>query len=78
MRRMRIVLPILILGFILIVGLLLTNPSQAQQLSTTPQPLDTVETLVMPPVDVPALLLEDEVRAPKDFHHGLPSLSRWM
>ena len=30
MRRMRIVLPILILGFIFVVGLLLTTPSQAQ------------------------------------------------
>jgi hypothetical protein len=30
MRRMRILLPILILGFIFFVGLLLTNPSQAQ------------------------------------------------
>ena len=78
MRRMRIVLPILILGFILIVGLLLTNPSQAQNLSNTPHPLDTVETLVMPLVDVPALLAEDEVRAPRVLHHGLPSLSPWM
>ena len=30
MRRMRILLPILILGFIFFVGLMLTNPSQAQ------------------------------------------------
>lgn len=63
MRRMRMLFPILILGLIFIVGILLTNPSQAQNLSTVPQPLDAVETLVTPAVDVPALLAEDEVRA---------------
>ena len=33
---------------------------EPQPLSATPQPLEAVDLLVMPPVDVPALLLEDE------------------
>ena len=45
-----------------------SHDPQPQQLSTTLQPLDMVETLVMPAVDVPALLLEDEARAAQ----GLP------
>ncbi len=41
---------------------------EPQPLSATPQPLEAVDLLVMPPVDVPALLLEDETRAAE----GLP------
>lgn len=41
---------------------------QTPQSSASPQPLEAVETLVMPPVDVAALLAEDELRAAQ----GLP------
>ncbi len=41
---------------------------ETRSVNAGPQPLDGVETLVMPPVDVPALLAEDELRATE----GLP------
>jgi len=67
---MRILLPALILALLFLAGLL-TSPSQAQYgppLNATPQPLGNVEILRMPPVDVAALLAEDEIRAAQ----GLP------
>ncbi len=70
----RIVIILFLVGVLIASGKALslvsasTVDKQSQTLNTTPQPLDAVETLVMPPVDVPALLLEDETRATQ----GLP------
>jgi len=72
MRRMYLLLPVTILILVFTVGIVLTNPSRAQNTSNfnpTPLPLDSVDTIVMPPVDVTALLIEDKIRAA----HGLPS-----
>ena len=73
MRRMYLLLPVTILVVVFIVGIFLTNPSSAEDNSNfnaTPLPLDSVDTIVMPPVDLTALLIEDEISAAQ----GLPSL----
>jgi lysyl endopeptidase len=70
----RLILILLLAGGLIVGGKAISQASasaydqQAQPVSSTPQPLDAVETVEMPSVDVPALLAEDETRRAE----GLP------